>query len=1179
MESVEKLLLSASTSPEDHLLDLLLDWEELFKQSWDVSPEVMCRDCPELTAELTRRIRLLRNIAWIEMDPPADLIPGNQFDGYEVIRELGRGGRGVTYLVFDAKLNRTIAVKVLLPEFQGHVDDEMRFVAESQITSQLQHPNIVPVHAIGKLEDGRPYLAMKVVQGDTLDKLLAKRPSMSHDLPRFLAIFQQVCQAVAYAHSQRVIHRDLKPANVMVGAFSEVQVMDWGMAKVLNAELASRANQLCESRFLAGSGWNTIRTTRSENRQMSADGMIIGTLEYMAPEQALGELQRVNERADVFGLGAILCEILTGQPPFFGNYARVKRSAQTASLDHAFARLDQSGVDAELIHLAKRCLTAAPEERPASAGEVAVAVTGYLTSIADRLRQAAVTEARIRLAENELDQALGIYSRNEDRTLGMLRMVRALQAAPDDPHLMQQRIIRTNLAAWTAQERRLLAIFDHQGQGGVHTVAFSPDGSKVLTGSSDKTARLWETATGKPLGLPLEHQEAVWAVGFSPNGTKILTVDLDKTARLWETATLKAIGPPLQHQDYVTDVAFSPNGTIVVTTSRDGTARLWESETGLPIGIAFRHQAPISAVAFSPDGSKVLTGGEDATARLWETATGKALGPPLQHKQEVKAVAFSPDGTKVLTGSDDATARLWETATGEAVGPPLKHLGGVCAVAFSPDGTKVLTGSNDRTARLWETATGKALGPDLEHEARVHHLAFSADGSKAITGGSGDKTARLWEASTGKALGPPLQHQDEDYVAVAFSPDGTKVLTASENNTARLWETDAIKALGPTLRHREAISHLAFSPDGTRLLTASKDAAARLWETATGSPLGLFLRHEEEITSVAFSPDGTKVVTGSKDNTARLWLTATANALGPPLQHQNEVTAVAFSPDGTRVLTGSKDNTARLWETTTGKSVREPLEHRGQVWAVAFSPDGSKMLTGSLFSVQLWETVTGNVLGPPMEHCGAWVRAAAFNRDGSKVLTTDWEGARLWETATGNALGPTLEFQGPPQAVAYSPDGTTVVTGGSITKPARLWDAETGNAVGPPLQHSTPWVVAVAFSPDGSKVLTGDRDGTARLWETATGKALGPPLIHEGPIVAVAFSPDGTQLATASEDKTARIWDVPTPLQGDVERIKLWVEVLTGQELDQYGLCRALDAKTWHERRQRLAEWRGPPLP
>jgi len=339
-----------------------------------------------------------------QADPPLFVPhPGDRLGAYEVLEEVGHGGRGVVYWVTDPELNRPLAVKVLRPELRGQPDAIRRFLEEAQVTGQLQHPGIVPVHGIGHLPDGRPYLVMKLIQGRTLAELLAERPAPAHDLPRFLAIYQQVCQAVAYAHSRGVIHRDLKPANVMVGAFAEVQVMDWGLAKVLSQ--CETTNELHAPKSGDTKEVGAIRTVRTEATGLSSeDGTVTGTFAYMAPEQARGEVEHIDQRADVFGLGAVLCEVLTGQPPYATTVPwQLPMLAAACDLGYAFARLDGCGADAELVRLCKECLAPEKRDRPRDAGALAERLAAYIAAVQERLRRAelerAAAEARRAEAE------------------------------------------------------------------------------------------------------------------------------------------------------------------------------------------------------------------------------------------------------------------------------------------------------------------------------------------------------------------------------------------------------------------------------------------------------------------------------------------------------------------------------------------------------------------------------------------------------------------------------------------------------------------------------------------------------------------------------------------------------------------------------------------------------------
>src|SRR5271157_1981199 len=296
----------------------------------------------------------------------------------QLFGEIARGGMGAIFKGRDVDLGRELAVKVLLESNQGHPEVVRRFIEEAQIGGQLQHPGIVPVYELGAFADRRPYFAMKLVKGQTLADLLQERTNPADDTPRFLSIFAQICQTMAYAHARGVIHRDLKPSNVMVGAFGEVQVMDWGLAKVLpRGEAADRTPQDVHE--------TDVMTIRSgSGTDASRAGSILGTPSYMAPEQARGELDQVDERADVFGLGAILCEILTGRPPFGGSSRNeIRARAARGDLTGALRRLDASGADPELIGLARDCLAAEAEQRPRNAGEVARRISAYQAGVQD----------------------------------------------------------------------------------------------------------------------------------------------------------------------------------------------------------------------------------------------------------------------------------------------------------------------------------------------------------------------------------------------------------------------------------------------------------------------------------------------------------------------------------------------------------------------------------------------------------------------------------------------------------------------------------------------------------------------------------------------------------------------------------------------------------------------------
>ncbi|HKB35019.1 MAG TPA: serine/threonine-protein kinase, partial [Gemmataceae bacterium] len=361
-------------------------------------------------------------------------------------------------------MGRDVAVKVLLKEHQDTPELRQRFIAEGRITGQLQHPGVVPVYGLGRLADGRPYFTMKLVKGRTLEELLAERGRPEQDRPRLLKVFEQVCQALAYAHAQGVIHRDLKPANVMVGAFGEVQVMDWGLAKVLSPAQADTASRP------PSDGGGVLHTPRDTSGGDTQAGTVLGTPGYMAPEQARGEVDTLDARCDVFGLGAILCSILTGQPPFVGgNHEERMHRAARGDLADAFARLDACGADAELAALARRCLAPWREDRPANAEVLAAQLTSYLESVEVRLRRAELERAQAEVKTAEVRKRQRVQ-------LGLAGALLLL-------------VVGGGLGAWLWQQR---------GQ----------EVDRAALGALGKARLLREQAQAAPLGDPGRFQQA-----------------------------------------------------------------------------------------------------------------------------------------------------------------------------------------------------------------------------------------------------------------------------------------------------------------------------------------------------------------------------------------------------------------------------------------------------------------------------------------------------------------------------------------------------------------------------------------------------------------------------------------------------------------------------------------------
>ena len=690
------------------------------------------------------------------------------------------------------------------------------------------------------------------------------------------------------------------------------------------------------------------------------------------------------------------------------------------------------------------------------------------------------------------------------------------------------------------------ARLDHGGA--VRAVEFSPDGTRVATGSGDGSARVFDAVTGAELAR-LDHGGAVRAVVFSPDGTRVATGSGDGSARVFHAVTGAELAR-LDHGGPVASVAFSPDGTRVATGSGDASARVFHAATGAELA-RLDHGGPVASVAFRPDGTRVVTGSRDGSARVFHAVTGAELAR-LDHGGAVYAVAFSPDATRVATGSGDGSARVFDAVTGAELAR-LDHGGAVASVAFSPDGTRVATGSGDGSARVLDAATGAELGR-LDHDGAVIAVAFSPDGTRVATG-SGDESARVFHAATGAELAR-LDHDGHVY-AVVFSPDGTRVATGSGDDAARVFAAVTGAELA-RLDHDGTVRAVVFSPEGTRVATGSGGGSARVFHAVTGAELAR-LDHDGDVHAVVFSPEGTRVATGSHDRSARVFHSVTGAELAR-LDHSGAVYAVAFSPDGTRVATGSHDGSARVFHATTGAELAR-LDHGGAVRAVAFSPDAIRVATGSGDrSARVFHAATGAELAR-LDHSGPVV-SVAFSPDGTRVATGSHDGsARVLDAATGAELA-RLDHSGAVYAVAFSPDGTRVATG-SGDGSARVLAAATGAELAR-LDHDGD-VHAVAFSPDGTRVATGSYDDSARVFHAATGAELAR-LDHSGPVVSVAFSPDGTRVATGSRDRSARVFEAEVgPL---IQRaLHVMTRPLTTAELRRYSLppdCRHV--KLWNDR-------------
>jgi WD40 repeat protein len=1074
--------------------------------------------------------------------------------GYEILGVLGRGGMGVVYQARQVHLKRLVALKMILAVDQIGSEELARFRIEAEAVARLQHANIVQIFEVGN-QGGRPYIALEFVEGGSLARKLARTPQT----PRLAAELGEVlARAVHAAHRQGIVHRDLKPANVLLAGGPDTplgqcvpKVGDFGLAKRLD-----------------------------DDSGQTRTGAIMGTPSYMAPEQAAGRTREIGAVTDVYALGGILYELLTGQPPFRGptvldtlELVRNQEPVPPTQLQPKVPR------DLELICL--KCLRKEPAQRYASAEQLAEELRRYLNGEPLLLTRPVGRGERLwRWCRRHPAWAAAVLLAAVSGAALLALVVGAIFT-----YQLRQEQGRTAIALDEAEVQRGVA---QEQRGRAERLAASQaiDRHLLLCEQGDVSRGLLRLARTLAT-TPDEDLRRVCRLNLAAWGRRL--------------AAVKALIPTTPGGNQANYPLVSPDGRIILTTTGDA-ALLWDAATGRSLGGPLRHDAALRAMTFSPDGRTVLTGGEDGSARFWDAATGKPQGEPLQTGGPVWGVFFSPADGKTILTTDKTTGRLWDGTTRQPIGVPLPSEGEptVWPPLFSPDGRVLATRSDSNTVvHLWETATGRQIGQPISFAAgagissltMIDFLAFSPDSRVFLLGCSGQRTGLLLETATGKAIETPVTLTPGSG-ATPFSPDGKTLASTCADGTTRLFEAATGKPLGKPLQplgipRPFALSAMVFSPDGKTLLTGSWDNTAQLWNAATGDPITGPLRHEgggyavggafrvnlapnnpRGISAGAFIENGSVVMTAGQDQAIRFWNAATGELVAPPLRHRGPISGFRLSPDRTIGVSQTAEGSGWFWETETGRPLALLPEHQGPyqvqgfcaggralltsgrdgflrllevptagrdeirlphggVTSVAFSPDGRTTLTGGTDgTARLWDAQSGKLFGAPFQHT-AQVTRVAFSPDGRIILTaTSDQGVNFWEAATGKRFGePPPKHGFPAMLTTFSFAGNAVLFRNQ-PEAVQLWDLKTGKPAGPPLHHSR--LRTMAASPDGRTVLTAGLDGTVQLWNGITGQTIGPPLKHDAIITFMTFSPDGRIALTGSYDRTARRWDAAT---------------------------------------------------
>ena len=651
----------------------------------------------------------------------------------------------------------------------------------------------------------------------------------------------------------------------------------------------------------------------------------------------------------------------------------------------------------------------------------------------------------------------------------------------------------------------------------ISALDLSPEGRRALSGSKDKTLKLWDLEIGKELRTLRGHNAPISALALLPDSLKALSGSWDKTLKLWDLETGQELKTLQGHTDRISSIALSSDGRRALSGSNDKTLKLWDLEIGKELRTLRGHNAPISALALLPNSLKALSGSWDKTLKLWDLETGQELKTLQGHTDRISSIALSSDGRRALSGSNDKTLKLWDLEIGKGLRTLRGHNAPISALALLPDSLKALSGSLDNTLKLWDLETGQELKTLQGHTDRISDIEPSPDGRRALSS-SWDRTLRLWDLETGQEL-KTLQGHTDSVIAGALLPKGRQALSASWDKTLRLWDLET----GPELRtlqgHFGPVNALTLLPDGLKALSGSDDNTLRLWDLETGQELRTLQGHSGPVNAFVLLPDGFKALSASWDRTLRLWDLETGRELRTLRGHNAPTSAIALLPDSLKALSGSWDNTLKLWDLETGQELRTLQGHSGRVNALALLPDGLKALSGSDDNtLRLWDLETGRELRTLQGHSGP-INALALLPDGRQALSGSGDNTlKLWDLETGRELRTLRGHSGPINALALLPDGRQALSG-SGDNTLKLWDLETGQELKTLQGHSGP-VNVIALSLDGRLALSGSHDNMLKLWNLEAGKMLAD-FSGDGQINAIDLSK--SKMKMVAGESTGRI--------------------------------------------------------